>query len=104
NRPGIHPLLGGGQQYKVVPTPGIINDPEGGRDIAGAIWLSASVPGNVPSIQKTVIQRWVRDNLKLRDNNPMLFLYGEKDPAGKAARRENPVVGIHGVSAFSHLV
>ena len=44
NRPGIHPLLGMGQQYKVVPTPGIINDPEGGRDVAGAIWLSASVP------------------------------------------------------------
>jgi hypothetical protein len=84
NRPGIHPILGMGQQYKVVPTPGIVNDPEGGRDVAGAIWLSATRPANVPSISGQTIQKWVRDNLKLRDNIPMVFLYGEKDPNGKS--------------------
>ncbi len=78
-RPAIHPLLGGGAVYKVVPTNNIIVDPEAGRDIAGAAWLSASRPAMIP--ERTVTD-WTKASLKLRDNNPMLFLTGEKDTKG----------------------
>ena len=84
NRPGIHPLLGAGQMYTVVPTPGIQNSPEGGKDIAGAVWLSASKPPNgVTAINDRLMQQWVTKTLDLRLSNPMLFLYGQQDPAGK---------------------
>jgi len=79
NRPQVHPLLGAGQMYKVVPTAGIVNDPEGGKDIAGAIWLSGSRPATSPPMTIKLFQSWSKNTLKLRDNNPMLFLYGEKD-------------------------
>ncbi|MBY0514131.1 MAG: hypothetical protein K2P78_09505 [Gemmataceae bacterium] len=84
-RPGIHPLLGNGQHYKLVPTQGIVIDPEGGRDFAGAVWLSGGRPANVPSINPALAQNWVKMSIKMRDNNPMLFLYGEKDANGKNA-------------------
>lgn len=76
HRPAIHPVLGGGASYKVVPTPGIIVDPEAGRDIAGAIWLSADRPD---AVREQTIANWCKSNLKLRTNNPMLFLYGDAD-------------------------
>lgn len=84
-RPGIHPVFGGGDRYRVVPTPNILIDPEAGRDIAGAIWLSGARPSNVPSISVTHPQNWIKMALKVRDNNPMLMLYGEKDFKGKSA-------------------
>lgn len=85
-RPGIHPLLGGGQMYKVVPTPGIVVDPEAGKDIAGAVWLSAARP-NLVSVPVATIQAWVKNTPKMRDLNPMLFLYGEGDAQGKSAAK-----------------
>ena len=75
-RPAIHPLLPNGAIYKVVPTRFIIVDPEAGRDVAGAVWLSASRPS---MITERVISDWSKGALKMRDNNPMLFLFGEKD-------------------------
>jgi pimeloyl-ACP methyl ester carboxylesterase len=80
-RPAKHPLLGAGLVYKVVPTNGIIVDPEAGNDIAGAVWLTGSRP---PSFLQRNVSSWLQIAPKLRDNNPMLMLYGEKDLAGKA--------------------
>jgi hypothetical protein len=77
-RPAVHPTLGGGVQFKVVPTPGIVADPEAGRDIAGAVWLSAARP---PMVRDTTVQNLPKISMKMRDVNPMLFLYGEKDTA-----------------------
>ncbi|MDB5307435.1 MAG: alpha/beta hydrolase [Gemmataceae bacterium] len=78
-RPAIHPLLAGGLTYQVTPMSGIIVNPAAGADIAGAVWLSANHPPVVPA---TIMTSWTaKVALKLRDNNPMLFLYGEKDNA-----------------------
>lgn len=79
-RPAIHPLLGGGVVYKWVPTNGINVDPEAGRDIAGAVWLSGTRPA---AFQERIVTDWAKTTLKLRDNNPMLLVYGEKDKAAK---------------------
>lgn len=81
-RPAVAPLLGGGQQYKIVPTRGIVADPEAGKDVAGAIWLSGS-RGVIP---EAAVKGWAQSAPRLRDNNPMLFLYGEKDPAAAAGK------------------
>ncbi len=75
-RPAIHPVLPFGQSYKLVPTQGIEADPAGGADIAGAIWLSATRPQSVPA---AAVQGWAK-NPKLRENNHMLFLFGEQEP------------------------
>src|SRR6185295_145986 len=40
------------------------------------VWLSASRP---PAIREQTIANWTKSTLKLRRNNPMLFLYGELD-------------------------
>jgi hypothetical protein len=77
--PAIHPLLPAGATYKIVPMQGIIVDPEAGRDIAGAVWLSASRP---QAFVERLVADWAKNAAKLRDNNPMLFLYGEKDGPG----------------------
>ena len=49
-----------------------------GKDIAGAIWLSAERHLSIPEI---VMQKWIRleSTVELRDKNPMLFLYGATD-------------------------
>lgn len=79
-RPAIHPTLGGGLTYKYTPFPGIIVDPEAGRDIAGAIWLTGT---RAPATRERTVAGWMTLAPKLRENNPMLFLYGAKDAAGK---------------------
>ena len=54
---------------------------EAGNDISGAIWLSADYP---TSISQAQIKQWVAKYApKMRENNPMLFLYGEKDATQK---------------------
>jgi len=55
-----------------------------GKDIAGAIWLSAE---RHPSIPTETIKDWVALDaaLEMRDKNPMLFLYGAKDTAKTGA-------------------
>ncbi len=54
------------------------NTDPAGKDIAGAIWLSAE---RHVSVGETLIPKWVALDctLELRDKNPMLFLYGDKD-------------------------
>ena len=49
-----------------------------GKDIAGAIWLSAERHQSIP---QDIVKAWVALDaaLDLRDKNPMLFLYGSKD-------------------------
>jgi pimeloyl-ACP methyl ester carboxylesterase len=57
---------------------------EAGQDYAGAVWLSASRPASIPS---TVMKTWVSKTTfapQLRNNTPMLYLYGDKDAKGKA--------------------
>lgn len=83
NRPSVHPVLLGGETYKVCPDPRLVAELDAGKDFAGAIWLTASRPSNVPSMSSgKLYQTWVVNTVRLRDNNPMLFLYGEKDTAG----------------------
>lgn len=58
---------------------------EGGADFAGAVWLTATKPSSMPA---QTIQWWVSNKdiaPKIRENNPMLFLYAEKDTAGAAS-------------------
>jgi pimeloyl-ACP methyl ester carboxylesterase len=88
NRPAFVPnpnqlaVFGGFPTYKFVPQPlnGGVNN-EGGSDISGAVWLSATRPTSVP---ERLLRDWVSTAApKLRENNPMLFLYGENDTNGK---------------------
>lgn len=56
------------------------NTDSAGKDIAGAIWLSAE---RHPSISHDLLKSWVTldSTRELRDKNPMLYLYGAKDTA-----------------------
>jgi hypothetical protein len=53
-------------------------------DLAGAVWLS---PATSRYVTEQTLQSWVYTpwGLKLRSDVPMLFVYGEKDTAGKRA-------------------
>jgi hypothetical protein len=75
---------GGLPTYVYVPQPiNNVNIQEAGNDIAGTVWLSANHPS---SISENQIKAWVaRFAPKMRDNNPMLFMYAEKDNPGKRA-------------------
>lgn len=58
---------------------------EAGADFGGAVWLTATRPTSMPAV---TIQKWASDKniaAKMRDNTPMLFLFGEKDRDGKRA-------------------
>lgn len=85
-RPAVYPTVGqlglGVPTYEFVPQRIFGQFTEAGQDVAGAVWLSASRPTSVPEL---TVRRWVSTIApKLRDNNPMLFLYADKDRAGKA--------------------
>lgn len=54
---------------------------EGGQDISGAVWISPSRPSTA---SESLTKKWVSAFApKIRENNPMLFLYADKDTAGK---------------------
>jgi pimeloyl-ACP methyl ester carboxylesterase len=85
NRPATYPgpnQLGGFPKYDFIPQP--LNGgvgAEAGETIAGAVWLS---PGRPASVSERVAQLWASKVApKMRDNNPMLFLYGDKDAGGR---------------------
>jgi pimeloyl-ACP methyl ester carboxylesterase len=85
-RPAVMPniqLLGiGATGYEFVPQPLRGNFDEAGADFGGAVWLTAH---RFTSLPAATIQKWVANNQmapKLRENNPMLFLYAEKDTVG----------------------
>lgn len=53
-----------------------------GKDIAGAVWLS--IPTR-PTVSSNLPMRdWIRTTQGLRDDNPMCFIFGEKDARAKA--------------------
>ncbi len=91
NRPAFAPTPnqlafpgpGGFPTYKYVPQPlaGGMPNELGGGDISGAVWLSASRP---VSINERLLKSWISGTPKLRENNPMLFLYGAKDHKAEA--------------------
>jgi pimeloyl-ACP methyl ester carboxylesterase len=73
-------------RYAYVPQPLTVGGlgTEAGTTIAGAVWLSPARPVNSP-ITETAIKNWVSKIApKMRENNPMLFLYGEKDARGQS--------------------
>lgn len=76
------PVPGAAPTYRYAFQPlqgGIVN--EAGADISGAIWIS---PIRATSVPPQTIQQWVsKGATKLRENNPMLFLYGDTDAKGK---------------------
>ncbi len=85
-RPAFYPTVGqlaGNPNYEFVPqrlAGGITT--EAGNDISGCVWLSPSKPVTA-LIPEAAIKRWATQVPKLRENNPMLFLYADKDNAGK---------------------
>jgi pimeloyl-ACP methyl ester carboxylesterase len=87
NRPATTPnliQLGPLPLYKFIPQKlvGGINT-AAGDDISGAVWLTPTRPESFPVRS---IQDWVSKGApKLRDNNPMLFLVGDKDVKGAKA-------------------
>jgi len=76
------PLPGGFPTYKYVPQPlnGAIGA-EAGKDFAGAVWLSAVRP---MAVRENLVKNWATGASKLRNNTPMLFLYGDKDDKAKS--------------------
>jgi hypothetical protein len=80
NGPGAFPT------YRYVPQPlaGGLPNELGGGDISGAIWLS---PNRPTSVSEALLKSWVSGTPKLRENNPMLCLYGPKDYRGKTMSR-----------------
>jgi len=82
-RPATHPVLGLGQTYQICPQPGIAVATEAGETIAGAVWLTAMRPENTPFTENN-LKGWASKLApKMRENNPMLFLYGGTDATGK---------------------
>lgn len=81
-RPAVHPQLLGTNQYEIVPSTPVTNNLEAGKDVAGAIWLSGAKSQVIP---ERAARDWVSRAPRLRDNNPMLLLYGDKDQAAQQA-------------------
>jgi pimeloyl-ACP methyl ester carboxylesterase len=92
NRPAFYPTpnqLGQAPRYEFVPQPLRGDFDTGGADISGAVWLSPSRP---PTISPFVVKSFVSGIMpngyrmplapKIRDNNPMLFLFGAGDRKG----------------------
>lgn len=91
-RPAFKPdiqLLGfGATGYEFVPQGLRGNFEEAGADFGGAVWLTATRP---TSISGGTIQSWVsRPQFapKIRENNPMLFLYADKDINGATSGKK----------------
>jgi pimeloyl-ACP methyl ester carboxylesterase len=84
--PGPGALGVGVPRYEFVPQAlvgGLASGSEAGNDFGGAVWLTPSHPASFPG---PLIQKWVVNPVfapKIRENNPMLFVYAEKDKDGK---------------------
>ena len=76
SRPQVVPQAGGWD--RLAPLKLANNVDSAGKDIAGAVWLSAD---RHPSLSQETIKNLVLldSTLELRDKNPMLFMYGAKD-------------------------
>jgi pimeloyl-ACP methyl ester carboxylesterase len=85
-RPAVAPnvqLLGlGATGYEFVPQQLRGNFTEAGTDFAGSVWLTPTRPASIPG---SLIQTWISKptmSPKIRENNPMLFLFADKDTSG----------------------
>lgn len=73
-------------RYEFVPQQlngGLVAGSEAGNDFGGAVWLTATRP---TSFTEFAMKGWItKPNLApmMRENNPMLFLYADKDTKGK---------------------
>jgi hypothetical protein len=84
-RPAFYPTpaqLAVNPTYEFVPQKLAGTFTEAGNDISGCVWLSPSKPVTA-IIPDATIKRWATQVPKLRENNPMLFLFADKDNAGK---------------------
>jgi hypothetical protein len=52
-----------------------------GKDIAGAIWLSPSLP---KGLDANLMKKWVKSYPELREKNPVYCLYGAEDAVSKS--------------------
>lgn len=117
NRPAFCPTninqLLGAPGYSYVPQPILNKDIEtGGSDFSGVVWLTASRPA---SISETMIKSFVTGLMpngatmpfapKIRDNNPMLFMYGANDKKGEkdAAFFHKVALAAHGGGSLAPL-
>lgn len=57
-----------------------------GRDIAGAVWLSIPMRPAVSSVMP--MRDWIRNTPGLRDENPMCFIYSERNRQAKMDAEE----------------
>jgi hypothetical protein len=84
-RPAVFPneaARSGAPTYEFVPQPLVGDINEAGADFGGAVWLTATRP---VSFRPDIVKKWINNPLmapKIRENNPMLFLYAEKDTSG----------------------
>jgi len=87
--PGANQLGLGVPRYEYVPQRllgGLAT--EAGETIAGAVWLTPSHPRGGPMGNDQTIRGWTAKLApKLRDLNPMLFVYGDQDKAGEGSAR-----------------
>lgn len=86
NRPAVFPneaARAGAPTYEYVPQRLIGGVPsEAGADIGACVWLTATRP---TSFKEKTLRDWISVPTlapKIRENNPMLFLYAEKDTGG----------------------
>lgn len=83
--PNVNQLGFGVPGYEFVPQGLVGAFSEAGADFGGAVWLTATRPTSFP---EPVLKKWVaKVSPKLRENNPMLFLYAEKDVSGALSGR-----------------
>jgi hypothetical protein len=84
--PGVNQLGLGATGYEFVPQP--LRGEEfttGGEDFGAAVWLTATRPSAMPT---STMQKWISNKdlgPRIRENTPMLFLFGEKDVNGAAS-------------------
>jgi pimeloyl-ACP methyl ester carboxylesterase len=57
-----------------------------GADIAGAVWLSVMMRPNYNVFLN--MREWIRNTQGMRDQNPMCFVFGERDTKAKADAEE----------------
>jgi pimeloyl-ACP methyl ester carboxylesterase len=60
-----------------------------GRNIAGAVWLSMPIRPAQPQPGFTLdVRNWIRNTTGMRDENPMCFIFGERDDQAKRDAEE----------------
>jgi hypothetical protein len=74
---------------KFLPVPNVNARESAGKDVAGAIWLSPSRPA---SITDRTMLKWAADFPDMRDNTPVLCLYGDGDSNANAKKTSEFIV------------